>query len=157
MIWLDNGYNSRTRGFEIVSEFIDKEINIPQRNTKSSAGYDLEAAEDVLIFSGETVLIPTGLKAYMQSDEVLQVYVRSSIGVKKGLRLANQVGIIDSDYYNNYGNEGLIFIPLYNSTLNPVSIKKGERIAQGIFINYLLADNDNAEGERIGGFGSTGK
>lgn len=145
------------RGFEIISEYSDKNIEIPTRKTTFSAGYDLASAVDVKIEPNEMKLIPTGLKAYMQKDEVLMIYIRSSIAVKCGLMLMNNVGIIDADYYGNNKNEGHIFAPIKNLNNETVFIKKGERIAQGIFQKYLLADNDSFEkGEkRIGGFGST--
>ena len=97
------------RGFEIVKEYKDKNINLPIRKTKYSAGYDIEAAEDIIIppFKKgiKPTLIPTGLKAYFENDEFLMLVNRSS-GPKKGLILPNSIGIIDSDYYNNETNEG---------------------------------------------------
>ncbi|ABB14538.1 MULTISPECIES: dUTP diphosphatase [Carboxydothermus] len=145
------------RGFKVVSFFEDKGINIPQRKTKASAGYDLEAAIDVVLNPGEVKLVPTGVKAYMPEDEVLLIYIRSSLAVKKGLLLANGVGVVDADYYDNPENEGHIMIPLFNPGKEPVTIRKGERIAQGIFTRYLKADDDEALGQRTGGFGSTGQ
>ncbi|GAV26350.1 deoxyuridine 5'-triphosphate nucleotidohydrolase [Carboxydothermus islandicus] len=145
------------RGFKIVSFFEDKGINIPRRKTKASAGYDLEAAEDVVLNPGEVKLVPTGVKAYMPEDEVLLIYIRSSLAVKKGLILANGVGVVDADYYDNPENEGHIMVPLFNPGKEPVTIRKGERIAQGIFTKYLKTEDDQAEGQRTGGFGSTGQ
>ena len=144
------------RGFKIVSFFEDKGINSPRRKTKASAGYDLEAAEDVVLNPGEVKLVPTGVKAYMPEDEVLLIYIRSSLAVKKGLILANGVGVVDADYYDNPENEGHIMIPLFNPGKEPVTIRKGERIAQGIFTKYLKTDDDQTDAERTGGFGSTG-
>ena len=91
----------------------------------------------------------------MESDEVLKIYVRSSMPMKKGLTLANNVGIIDSDYFENPDNDGHIMIQVLNLTDNDILAKKDERIAQGIFLKYLLADDDNVTESRIGGFGST--
>lgn len=146
----------KVRGFEVVSSYQNKMINLPKRQTLHSAGYDIESAVTVVIHPQEVKLVKTGLKAYMQPDEVLQVYIRSSIPVKKGLMMANNVGIIDSDYYNNEKNEGHIMIPLYNFSKNPVIINKGDKIAQGIFIKYLTTDNDEpVERIRAGGFGSS--
>jgi len=145
------------RGFEIVSFFKDEGINLPQRKTRASAGYDLEAAEDVVLQPGEVKLIPTGVKAFMEEDEVLLIYLRSSLAVKRGLLLANGVGVVDADYYDNPENEGHIMVPLYNPQKQPVIIKKGERIAQGIFTKYLKTDDDQAAAARTGGFGSTGQ
>ena len=149
------------RGFEVAKGFEDKEINLPIRKTKYSAGYDVEAAEDVIIPSFKKgmkpTLIKTGLKAYMADDEVLILANRSSNPGKKGLILANSIGVIDKDYYGNPDNDGAIMFAFYNVKNEPITIKKGERIGQAIFMKYLIADNDNADGERTGGFGSTDK
>lgn len=146
------------RCFEIVSDYICEDIKLPIRKTKTSAGYDIESARDVIISPGCTELIPTGLKAYMNDDEFLAIHVRSSVGIKRGLVLANGTGIIDSDYYNNLDNEGHIMIALRNTTHGKVTIKKGERIAQGIFQKYLTVENDKISGNvRTGGIGSTGE
>lgn len=149
----------RERGFEIVSAWRDLGIKLPTRKTARSAGYDIEAGIDVVLAPGQTALVPTGLKAYMQPGEVLYIYIRSSIAVKKGLALSNAVGVIDADYYNNVDNEGHIYIALTNYGDRAVTLAKGERIAQGIFQKYLTVDGDTAgEGaERAGGFGSTGE
>lgn len=101
------------------------------------------------------VLVPTGIKAYMQNGEYLQIVNRSSNPLKKGLILTNGVGVIDKDYYNNPDNDGHIMGQFLNFGWNPVTIKKGERIFQGIFQIFLTADDDNATGERVGGHGST--
>ena len=151
----------RVRGFEVAKGFEDKEINLPIRKTKYSAGYDIEAAEDVVIPSfkkgNNPTLIKTGIKAYMQDDEVLYLYNRSSNPKKKGLILANSVGVIDKDYYGNPDNDGHIMFAFYNIKDEDVEIKKGETVGQAIFQKYLVVDNDNAEGMRLGGFGSTNK
>ena len=151
----------KLRGFEIAKGFEDKNINLPIRKTKYSAGYDIEAAEDVVIPSFKKginpTLIKTGLKAYMQDDEMLLLYNRSSNPKKKGLILANSVGVIDKDYYGNTDNDGHIMFAFYNIKEEDIEIKKGEVIGQGIFQKYLITDDDNAKGERMGGFGSTNK
>ena len=145
----------KIRGFEVAKGFEDKGINLPVRKTKFSAGYDIEVAEEVIIPSFKKgmnpTLVKTGLKAYMQDDEVLMLYNRSSNPKKKGLILANSVGVIDKDYY------GHIMFAFYNIKDEDITIKKGEAIGQAVFQKYLVADNDNAEGERTGGFGSTNK
>lgn len=151
----------KLRGFEIAKGWEDKNINLPKRSTKYAAGYDVEAAEDTIIPTFKPgvkpTLIPTGLKAYMQDDEMLCLYNRSSNPKKKGLVLANSVGITDKDYYGNADNDGHIMYAMWNFKNEDVKIEKGERIGQAIFQKYLIADNDNAEGERKGGFGSTDK
>ena len=148
----------KTRGFEIVSMYESTGIHLPERKTGASTGYDFAAAESVEIQAGEGCLVPTGVKAYMQPDEVLLIYIRSSAALKKHLMLMNSVGVIDADYYGNAENEGHIFIPLYNYGTEAVHIAADERIAQGIFTHYLTVDGDTAGhgGARSGGFGSTG-
>ena len=149
----------RIRGFEIAKGFENTGINIPVRKTKYSAGYDIEAAEDVVIPSFKKGMNPsmvkTGLKAYMQDDEYLKLCNRSSNPKKKGLILANSIGVVDADYYGNPDNDGHIMFAFYNIKDEDITIKKGEAIGQAIFEKFLVADNDAASGERIGGFGST--
>ena len=130
-------------------------VNLPKRATKGAAGYDFECAIDTICPAHKITLIPTGIKAQIDTGYYLQLAVRSSTPKKKGLILANGVGIIDEDYYNNPDNEGHIMFQVYNITDNDVTIPAGERIGQGIFIKYAITDNDIAEGLRIGGFGST--
>ena len=151
----------RTRGFEIAKGFEDKNINLPERKTKYSAGYDIESAEDTIVPSikrqNTPTLIKTGLKAYMQDDEVLLLYNRSSNPKKKGLVMANSVGVIDKDYYGNPDNDGHFMFSFFNIKDEDILIKKGECIGQAIFQKYFVTDDDNAEGIRDGGFGSTNK
>ena len=136
------------RGFEKVSGY--EYVNLPKRKTKQSAGYDIESAVNVVITPGETKLIPTGLKVYMDENEWLGIYIRSSLAIKYGLILANSVAVIDSDYYNNPDNEGHIMLPIRNVSGMPYTVKKGDRIAQGIFHRYYKVDNDSADGDKIG-------
>ena len=151
----------KVRGFEIAKGFENSNINLPIRKTKYSAGYDIEAAEDVIIPSFKKgmnpTLVKTGIKAYMQDDEMLLLYNRSSNPKKKGLILANSVGVVDKDYYGNPNNDGHIMFAFYNIKEEDVEIKKGEAIGQAIFQKFFVTDNDIAQGERIGGFGSTTK
>ena len=151
----------RKRGFEIAKGFENAEINLPIRKTKYSAGYDVEAAEDTIIPAfkrgQKPTLVKTGIKAYMEDDEMLLLYNRSSNPGKKGLILANSVGIIDCDYYGNEDNDGHFMFAFYNFFDHEVVIKKGDAIGQAIFMKYLVVDNDNASGTRKGGFGSTDK
>jgi dUTP pyrophosphatase len=142
------------RGFRAIEKY--GEVNIPKRGTSKSAGYDIESIEDAEIEPNTIKMVSTGLKAYMMDDEVLKIYIRSSLAIKKGLTLANNVGIIDADYYDNPSNEGHIMVALTNMSDMPVTIKKGERIAQGIFEKYLMTDTDEIlSNERVGGIGST--
>lgn len=161
----------KQRGFEVAKDFLNQDVTLPERSTKNSAGYDFFALEDTEIPSFyqqllekvvskeplKPTLLKTGIKAYMQDDEVLSIYNRSSNPMKKGLILANSVGIIDSDYYSNPDNDGHIMFAFYNFLPFSVTVKKGDKIGQGIFTKFLKADDDNAQGERQGGFGSTGK
>ena len=146
----------KQRGFEIVTAYANKGITLPQRKTKASAGYDLEAAAAVDLVPHAVTVVPTGLKAYMGEDEYLSIVIRSGLAFKKGLMLANSTGIIDSDYYNNPDNEGHIMIAYYNTADTAYHVEKGERIGQGIFQKYLTVDADEADGIRTGGIGSTG-
>jgi len=168
----------KIRGFEVCSEYSDKEINLPIRKTRTSVGYDIEAAEDTTIptiwktiftnikifLSGKDnyeefkpTLIPTGLKSYFCDDEVLILANKSSFPLKKGLIMANSIGIIESDYYNNCSNEGHLMFMYYNIGFKDIVIKKGESAGQAYFQKFLVADNDKADGIRTGGFGSTTK
>ena len=101
-------------------------------------------------------LVSTGVKAYMQDNEWLGVYSRSGIPLNSLLIVGNSIGVVDSDYYNNPSNEGEMFVQFINLSPFPIKIRKGERIAQGIFHTFGKVDNDNATGERLGGHSSTG-
>lgn len=165
----------RKRGFEVVSAqhrtafeiFTDEkkrqhkfpiEIQLPTRADVGSAGYDFYLPKDLKLLPAQKTIIWTDVKAYMQPDEVLEIYIRSSLAVKKGLMLSNNVGIIDSSYYSNQGNGGNIGIAVVNTTGVTIELKAGECIAQGIFKKYLTVDEDvTTSKERIGGFGSSGK
>ena len=148
------------RGFKIVKGYEDKGINLPVRKTKKAAAYDIEAAEDVTIppfaLGVKPTLIPTGLKAYCEDDEFFILCNRSS-GPKKGLIMANSIGIIDADYYENETNDGHFYFQYINCLDHDLEIKKGDVIGQVIFLKYLTTDDDKAEGIRTGGFGSTDK
>jgi len=173
------------RGFEVVSKYKDEGVALPKRATKGSAGYDLSAAEDTLVpslwkiltanegvdsltdkkvipkenasYLGST-LVSTGLKVFMPDQEYLLLANRSSNPMKRQLAVPNGIGVIDSDYYNNENNEGEIFVQLVNYGLEDVLVKKGERIAQGIFTPYKIAEQEEKDfKERSGGFGSSGQ
>ena len=182
--------------FEKVSRFAGTDIALPTRKTASSAGYDFEVAEDIIIPSYmalmETIyeetkdnpvdgfviphfapitldslaaitkrlktkptLVSTGMKCQLDPGTYLQLSVRSSCPLKYWLIMANGVGIIDADYYNNPDNEGEIFFQLINLSPYDIQLHKGDVIGQGIILPYQITDDDNAQGERIGGFGST--
>ena len=171
----------KKRGFEICKGFEDKDIALPIRKTKNSAGYDFEAAEDTVVpsvwknvfgnvkkvFKGDSeleslkpTLIKTGIKSYFSEDEVLILANRSSNPGKKGLIMANSIGVIDSDYYGNEDNDGHIMFAFYNVLPFDVTLKKHDVIGQGFFQNFLIADDDTSKNEnstRKGGFGSTDK
>ena len=173
------------RGFKVVTKYLDKGLNLPKRATRNAAGYDFECAEDFVLpsiwkkdflkilravrkqkdYSDEELmkadaclkpyLVPTGIKAYMQDAEFLMLANRSSNPLKRRLVLPNGVGIVDSDYYDNSGNEGEIFFQLINMSPFPIILKKGDAIGQGIIKQYLTTNDDAASGLRSGGFGST--
>ncbi|NVY95995.1 dUTP diphosphatase [Lactobacillus sp. DCY120] len=168
----------KTRGFEIVSRYQEAGLTLPKRQTKQAAGYDLQAAVDMVVPTIwkqplakmlwaycqkrpqqgrwahwaeqvlKPVLIPTGLKAYLPAEEVLLLVNRSSGPLKRGLVLPNSVGVIDADYYDNPQNEGEIFVQMLNFFPTDRLIKKGDRICQGIFVPYLTVDNDHNDAPR---------
>lgn len=146
----------RVRGFEPVSR-LGYVVKCPTRGTSHSAGYDIYVNEDYTIEPKQSVLIRTGIKAYMLFDEYLDLRVRSSLGIKRQLMLATGASVIDSDYYNNEENEGEIMVVLYNYGNTTQTISAGEHIVQGIFTKYHLADNDCTTAKRTGGTGSTNK
>jgi dUTP pyrophosphatase len=120
------------------------------RATKGSAGYDIRVTDGAVVKPGETVVFHTGVKVHMGSDDVLLMFVRSSVGIKRHLMMSTGSSVIDSDYTDE------IMVPLTNYGSEPQEVKSGERVAQGVFMNYLTTTDDNANGERKGGIGSTG-
>lgn len=144
-----NGYQMNEIKFEL-----------PKRSTKNSAGYDFINPERVEIppykIGDKPIFIPTGVKVYMPDDEFLMLVNRSSNPKKKFLVIPNSVGIIDSDYVDSPDNEGEIMFAFYNLSNETVVIEAGEKLGQGIFLHYEITDDDNAEGKRKGGWGSTG-
>lgn len=176
--------------FEKISKYENEDLVMPARGTAQSAGYDLAAAEDIVIPScwgllaslsdacadgteipislqdladltkksgARPTLVPTGMKCQMEDNMYLELSVRSSSPLKYWLLLANGVGIIDKDYYNNPDNEGHIFLQVINLSPFDIIIHKNEKIGQAILKSYLTTTDDQAEGERAGGFGSTTK
>ncbi|WP_417852503.1 dUTP diphosphatase [Weissella viridescens] len=176
------------RKFASVEKYCDADLELPKRATQQAAGYDFQAATDFTLPSiwrvpflrvlkkiriGEALttdemkqakadvkplLVPTGVKVYMEENEYLMIANRSSNPLKRGLVLPNGVGIIDADYVDNEQNEGEIFVQMINWGLTDRTIKKGERIAQGIFMPFLVTDDDaqDTKADRTGGFGSSG-
>lgn len=145
------------RRFEVVSRCKDMNVKLPKRKTKKSAGYDFFAIEDFTLYPNKLCIVPTGVKAYMEDDEVLYLHIRSSVAFKRGVRMLNSIGVIDADFVDNPDNEGEISLGLLSHNDDIVHIQKGERIAQGVFHKFLITDDDNAEGQRVGGIGSTDK
>lgn len=148
------------RRFERIDVPRARDAVLPKRATVHSAGYDFVAPNDIVVHAGGdgVATLHTGVKVRMEPDEFLMMCIRSSLGIKWGLALANGTGIIDADYYGNPDNDGEICIALVNrDPYRDVKIHKGDRIAQGIFMKYLLAEDDETDTERNGGVGSTGK
>lgn len=142
------------RGFRVVKGREGDGIELPRRQTPLSAGYDIASPIDVTIQPGEVALIPTGLQAYMEPDEELQLRPRSSLSIKRGLLLVNSPATIDADYAET-GEE--IVVALRNVGSDPVTIRRGERLVQGVFSKYLVTDDDSpVQRRRTGGIGSTG-
>jgi len=145
------------RKFYICKGFENKDVIMPTRGTKLSAGYDISSIETVTIPPHQARLIPTGLKAQMDEDDVLLIFPRSSLGRKKSLQLTNSIAVIDADYFSNEDNDGHIMINLYNFSDKDQTIEKGERFVQGIFIKYETVDDEQEiNATRKGGYGSTG-
>lgn len=148
----------RVRGFEVVRGLENKQIKLPVRKTKFSAGYDIEAPEDYILRPRELVTIATGIKAYMPEDEYLAIFIRSSMGIKNRLSLANGQAIIDSDYYGSPDSDGHIFLTVINNGEQDFYLQAGTCFAQGIFSRYFKVDNEpEISTERVSGIGSTNK
>ena len=134
------------------------DILLPERATKYSAGYDVRCPIAVTIPAGEHRVIPTGIRAVFNEDEMeswhMQLYVRSSVGIKQGIVLSNSTGVIDADYFKGL-NEGDFLLALHNTSDVPVTFKAGDRVCQAVFLLHGLTENDKAEGDRKGGVGST--
>ena len=132
------------------------EIPLPARATAGSAGYDFVCSAEVALAPGESVVIPTGVRAFMESGWVLLIFPRSGLGFRHHLRLANTTGVIDSDYVHA-ANEGHILVKIVNGSDHAVTIGRGERFCQGVFVPYGLAEEADRPGDRSGGLGSTGR
>lgn len=147
------------RKFEKVQNI--ESVKLPERSTRNSAGYDFTNPKRVEIppykLGDNPTMVRTGVKVQMPENEFLMLVNRSSNPKKKKLVIPNSIGIIDADYYNNADNEGECYFSFYNVSNETVVIEAGEKLGQGIFIKYGITEDDNATGERVGGFGSTGK
>lgn len=145
---------------DIKEEYIKEIYNSlkpPKRATRGSAGYDFFAPFEIELSAGQTVAFPTGFSVEMDDDIVLLLAPRSGLGFKYRVQLDNTIGVIDADYYGNDGNGGHIGAKLTNDSKveKTVRIRQGEAYMQGIFVKYHTTDDDDADGERHGGFGST--
>lgn len=148
--------------FELVSTEHKKDnmgysyAKLPARADSGSAGYDFYSPANFVIKPHEKVFLWSNVKCKLAQDEVLMIYPRSSLAMKKGLVLGTVTGVIDASYYNNEDNEGNIGLPLYNMSDEEIVIRLGDRIAQGVAIKYIVAEDDATKGKRKGGFGSSG-
>lgn len=147
--------------FEYVSRVLEQNNNfsLPVKGSKKAAGYDFFNPEEVTIQPKEIKYVKTGIKAMFPDNIALLLFNRSSNPKKKNLILINGVGVVDADYYNNEDNEGEIAFAFYNISAIPLTIQKGEKLGQGMFIKYEDISDYNSENvnERKGGFGSTGE
>jgi dUTP pyrophosphatase len=150
-----NQEDNEPRGFEAVNGKVEG-LNIPQRKTKNSAGYDFVMPYQVSIPPHKATTIFTGIKAYMPKDECLLLMIRSSLAMKEELRLANGIGLIDADYYGNIDNDGEICAKIINDGDKTRTLLMGERFMQGVFTRFYTC-GDTPKEERSGGVGSTGK
>ena len=147
---------SESEYLKVGTKTVYDEISLPKRATAGSAGYDFFAPESFTLSPGETAKIATGIRVRIDDGWVLKIYPRSSLGFKYRLCLDNTVGIIDSDYFNA-DNEGHIFIKITNCGDKPLTVDKGAAFAQGVFVEYGITVDDECDGVRTGGFGSTNK
>lgn len=145
------------RQFYVCKGFEGKNVILPERSTKFSAGYDFRSLEHYELKPGEAHIFKTGVKAKMDEDDVLLIFIRSSLAIKHGLSLSNSVAVIDADYFSNPANDGHIMIAIRNNSQETVEINEKDKIAQGIFIKYEQTEDDCCQGMRIGGTGSTGR
>lgn len=122
-------------------------MKLPKRDSDKTAGYDIYLLQDIKLKPHEILKLPTGLKSFFEKDEVLLLIVRSSMGFKYNIRLCNQVGVIDADYYNNKDNEGHIWIRIQNESDKELTFSKGEAMVQGIFLKYLTTKSDEMLGQ----------
>lgn len=148
----------RVRGFEVARGFEGRVPNLPSRATPASGGYDFWPLEEITLAPGQSHTLSTGVKAYMPPNEILLINIRSSYGIKHGIQLCNEQGWIDSDYYSNPENDGVILIKVKNTGYRPFTFRTREPFAQGMFVNYRITDDDCPRlEERRGGIGHSSK
>ncbi len=153
--YINNLQVNKSFDTNFIKSLYDK-ITLPTRATKGSAGYDFICPFDILLTPRESIKIPTGIRCRMDGNWVLKIYPRSSLGFKYNMKLSNTVGIIDSDYFAS-NNQGHIIIKITNNSDSLLKIQQGDKFVQGIFVQYGITVDDDADVKRDGGFGSTGK
>lgn len=151
--YVDTFGEGKTINMDDVKDIYDN-IKVPCRKTKFSAGHDISIPFDITLPPKERLMIPTGIRCQIETDYVMLIMPRSSLGIKKGLRISNTVPVIDSDYYNA-NNEGHIFISVINDGKDVIKFKTGDNIVQAMFVPYGVADEEEILEERVGGIGST--
>ena len=151
--YVDTFGEGKTINMDDVRKIYD-DIKLPCRKTKFSAGHDISIPFDITLPPKERLMIPTGIRCKMETDYVMLIMPRSSLGIKKGLRISNTVPVIDSDYYNA-NNEGHIFVSVINDGREAIKFKAGDHIIQALFVPYGVADEEDIVINRIGGIGST--
>ena len=151
--YVDTFGEGKTINMDDVRKIYD-DIKLPCRKTRFSAGHDISIPFNITLPSKEKLMIPTGVRCKMDTDYVMIIAPRSSLGIKKGLRISNTIPVIDSDYYDA-NNEGHIFVSVINDGKEPIKFKAGDNIVQALFVPYGIADDDVVTAERTGGIGST--
>ena len=151
--YVDTFGEGKTINMDDIRKIYD-DIKLPCRKTRFSAGHDISIPFDITLPPKERLMIPTGIRCQMETDYVMLIMPRSSLGIKKGLRISNTVPVIDSDYYNA-NNEGHIFVSVINDGREAIKFKAGDHIIQALFVPYGVADEENIIVERTGGIGST--
>ena len=151
--YVDTFGEGKTINMDDVRKIYD-DIKLPCRKTRFSAGHDISIPFNITLPSKEKLMIPTGVRCKMDTDYVMIIAPRSSLGIKKGLRISNTIPVIDSDYYDA-DNEGHIFVSVINDGKEPIKFKVGDNIVQALFVPYGIADDNVVMAERTGGIGST--
>lgn len=152
--WIDNFGDNEFYGVSARESYCG--LDIPARSTSGSAGYDFVSPINFVLYPGDDIKIPTGIRCVLEAGNVLMIYPRSSLGFKYKMSLANSCGIIDSDYANS-DNEGHIFMKIVNNGDKLINIKRGDKFVQGIIIPFCITYSDDVDAVRNGGMGSTGR